>query len=144
MTGPEIIANRSVSSARPLFPFTAIVGQDAMKRALIFNAIDPSIGGVLISGTRGTAKSTAVRALAALLPEMEVVAGDPFNSTPDRNPHHTAVRVATPFVNLPIGATEDRVLGTLDPLFFGLLVGAGAVVARELPSIQRYMKMRAM
>ena len=114
MTGPEIIANRSVSSARPLFPFTAIVGQEAMKRALIFNAIDPSIGGVLISGTRGTAKSTAVRALAALLPEIEVVAGDPFNSAPDRNPHHTAVWVATPFVNLPIGATEDRVLGTLD------------------------------
>ena len=114
MTGPEIIANRSASSARPLFPFTAIVGQDAMKRALIFNAIDPSIGGVLISGTRGTAKSTAVRALAALLPEIEVVAGDPFNSAPDKNPHHMAVRVATPFVNLPIGATEDRVLGTLD------------------------------
>ncbi|MGH8489295.1 MAG: ATP-binding protein, partial [Gammaproteobacteria bacterium] len=114
MTGPEIIANRSASSARPLFPFTAIVGQDAMKRALIFNAIDPSIGGVLISGTRGTAKSTAVRALAALLPEIEVVSGDRFNSAPDGNPDHTAVRVATPFVNLPIGATEDRVLGTLD------------------------------
>ncbi|MGH8577296.1 MAG: VWA domain-containing protein [Gammaproteobacteria bacterium] len=114
MTGPEIIANRSASSVQPLFPFTAIVGQDAMKRALIFNAIDPSIGGVLISGTRGTAKSTAVRALAALLPEIEVVAGDPFNSAPDGNPHQAAVRVATPFVNLPIGATEDRVLGTLD------------------------------
>ncbi|MGH8589826.1 MAG: magnesium chelatase ATPase subunit I, partial [Gammaproteobacteria bacterium] len=82
-----------------------------MKRALIFNAIDPSIGGVLISGTRGTAKSTAVRALAALLPAIEVVAGDPFNSASDENPHQAAVQVATPFVNLPIGATEDRVLG---------------------------------
>ncbi len=114
MTGPEILANRRGSSARPLFPFTAIVGQEAMKRALIFNAIDASIGGVLISGTRGTAKSTAVRALAALLPEIEVVAGDPFNAAPDEGNHDKAVRGATPFVNLPIGATEDRVLGTLD------------------------------
>jgi magnesium chelatase subunit D len=75
---------------RPLFPFSAIVGQQRMKLALILNAINPAIGGVLISGTRGTAKSTAVRALAEVLPP------------------------PTPFVNLPVGATEDRVLGTLD------------------------------
>ncbi len=98
----------------PLFPYTAIVGQGAMQRALIFNAIDPSIGGVLISGTRGTAKSTAVRSLAALLPEIEVLTGDPFNSAPAADRRHQAVRMATPFVNLPIGATEDNVLGTLD------------------------------
>lgn len=114
MTGPEILANRSAPSARPLFPFTAIVGQEAMKRALIFNAIDASIGGVLISGTRGTAKSTAVRALAKLLPPIEVIEGNPFNSAADADKHGQAVHIATPFVNLPIGATEDRVLGTLD------------------------------
>ena len=75
---------------RQIFPFTAIVGQERMKRALVLNAINPQIGGVLIRGERGTAKSTAARALAALLP------GD------------------TPFVDLPVSATEDRVVGTLD------------------------------
>jgi magnesium chelatase subunit D len=75
---------------RPLFPFSAIVGQEQMKLALLLNAINPQIAGVLITGTRGTAKSTAVRALAEILP------------------------APTPFVNLPVGATEDRVLGTLD------------------------------
>lgn len=75
---------------RPIFPFTSIVGQQRMKRALILNAIHPLIGGVLIRGERGTAKSTAARSLAALLP------GD------------------TPFVDLPVSATEDRVVGTLD------------------------------
>lgn len=99
---------------RPLFPYTAIVGQEAMQRALIFNAIDASIGGVLISGTRGTAKSTAARSLARLLPEIEAVAADPFQSAPDAAQHDQVVRIATPFVNLPIGATEDSVLGTLD------------------------------
>jgi magnesium chelatase subunit D len=96
------------------FPFSAIVGQDEMKRALIFNAIDPSIGGLLITGTRGTAKSTAARAMAALLPRIEVVDGDAFNSAPRPGQAGKSVRVPTPFVNLPVGATEDRVLGTLD------------------------------
>jgi magnesium chelatase subunit D len=96
------------------FPFSAIVGQDEMKRALIFNAIDPSIGGLLITGTRGTAKSTAARAMAALLPRIEVVDGDSFNSAPGPGQEGQSVRVPTPFVNLPVGATEDRVLGTLD------------------------------
>jgi magnesium chelatase subunit D len=96
------------------FPFTAVVGQDEMKRALIFNAIDPSIGGVLITGTRGTAKSTAARAMAALLPEIDVIVGDAFNSTPSAGQNDAAARIPTPFVNLPVGATEDRVLGSLN------------------------------
>ena len=66
-----------------IFPFTAIVGQEHMKLALILNAINPRIGGVLIRGERGTAKSTAARALAALLPEIRVVVSDPFSSDPD-------------------------------------------------------------
>jgi len=111
-----------------LFPFTAIVGQEKMKRALILNAINPAIGGVLIRGERGTAKSTAARALAALLPKIRVVADCPFNCDPDvptlmcdncraRLQRGEALPVAerpTPFVDLPVSATEDRVVGTLD------------------------------
>ncbi|HQX75397.1 MAG TPA: ATP-binding protein [Thermoflexales bacterium] len=111
-----------------LFPFTAIVGQDRMKRALILNAIYPQIGGVLIRGERGTAKSTAARALAALLPEMEVIEGDPFSCDPkqpgsfpealkkraDAGEKFKIVKRKTSFVNLPVSATEDRVVGTLD------------------------------
>src|SRR5512136_3318464 len=67
---------------RPPYPFTAIVGQERMKRALILNAISSSIGGVLIRGERGTAKSTAARALSALLPEIQVVADCPFSCEP--------------------------------------------------------------
>jgi Mg-chelatase subunit ChlI len=111
-----------------IFPFTAIVGQDRMKRALILNAISPQIGGVLIRGERGTAKSTAARALAALLPEIDVVEGCPFNCDPDSPEtlcddcrerlagEKTLPRVErqTQFVDLPVSATEDRVVGTLD------------------------------
>ena len=111
-----------------VFPFTAIVGQERMKRALVLNAISPMIGGVLIRGERGTAKSTAVRALAALLPEIEVVADCPFNCAPHRPElmcDHCRERLAsgetlpmatrrTRFVDLPVSATEDRVVGTLD------------------------------
>src|SRR6185436_8457909 len=68
----------------PIFPFTAIVGQERMKRALVLNAVNPRIGGVLIRGERGTAKSTAARALAALLPEMHVVKDCRFSCDPDR------------------------------------------------------------
>jgi len=111
-----------------IFPFTAIVGQEKMKRALILNAISPQIGGVLIRGERGTAKSTAARALAALLPEIDVVEGCPFNCDPD-SPETLCddcrMRLATEktlprtkrrtqFVDLPVSATEDRVVGTLD------------------------------
>lgn len=111
-----------------IFPFTAIVDQEKMKRALILNAINPAIGGVLIRGERGTAKSTAARALAALLPRIRVVADCPFNCDPDlpgmmcdncreRLEQGEVLPVAlrpTPFVDLPVSATEDRVVGTLD------------------------------
>ena len=111
-----------------IYPFTAIVGQERMKRALILNAVNPGIGGVLIRGERGTAKSTAARALAALLPEIEVVADSPFGDDPNRpdqwsdlvHDWHADGRKLTTevrrrrFVDLPVGATEDRVVGTLD------------------------------
>lgn len=95
------------------FPFAAIVGQDDLKAALLRIAVDPTIGGVLVTGTRGTAKSTAVRALADLLPPLDVIPGDAFNRAPGPQDRTRAV-VPTPFVELPVGATEDRVIGTLD------------------------------
>ena len=73
----------NLEQSRPIFPFTAIVGQEEMKLALLLNVIDPKIGGVMIMGDRGTGKSTTVRALVDLLPEISVVANDPFNSDPD-------------------------------------------------------------
>ncbi len=111
-----------------LFPFTAIVGQDRMKRALILNAIYPQIGGVLIRGERGTAKSTAARALAALLPEIDVIEADPYSCDPTNaaawsddlkaraktGEKFKTHKRRTSFVNLPVSATEDRVVGTLD------------------------------
>ncbi|NNU79337.1 magnesium chelatase ATPase subunit I [Halovulum dunhuangense] len=106
------------------FPFSAIVGQDEMKQALTLTAIDPSIGGVLVFGDRGTGKSTAVRSLAALLPPIEAVAGCPYNcafAAPDpacphcgAHPKKTAQTRPAPVVDLPLGATEDRVVGALD------------------------------
>ncbi len=103
------------------FPFTAIVGQDEMKTAMILTAVDPKIGGVLVFGDRGTGKSTAVRALAALLPPIQVVQGCPVNSArvedcPDWAQVSGAVMVErpTPVVDLPLGVTEDRVTGALD------------------------------
>ena len=106
---------------RQPYPFSAIVGQDEMKLALTLTAIDPGIGGVLVFGDRGTGKSTAVRALAALLPSIRAVAGCPVNSAspadvPDWVEGATAeiVERPTPVVDLPLGATEDRVVGALD------------------------------
>ena len=105
------------------YPFTAIVGQDDMKRALTIAAIDPAIGGVLVLGERGTGKSTAIRALATLLPKIEVVSGCPYNSDPGdpEDPHGVkrskdvkGVKKTIPVVDLPLGATEDRVVGALD------------------------------
>jgi magnesium chelatase subunit I len=110
------------------FPFTAIVGQDEMKTAILIAAIDPSIGGVLVLGDRGTGKSTAVRALAALLPKIKAVIGCRYGCDPADNagrcPDCAALRPGTgapkshlipvPVVDLPLGATEDRVVGALD------------------------------
>jgi len=71
-----------LEQSRPIYPFTAIVGQEEMKLSLMLNVIDPKIGGVMIMGDRGTGKSTTVRALVDLLPEIQVVENDPFNSDP--------------------------------------------------------------
>ncbi len=112
------------------YPFSAIVGQDLMKEALLLNVVNPKLGGVLIRGEKGTAKSTAVRALASLLPEIDVAEGCPFACKPG-GPHDlgglcadcavkaeagtlSTARRRTRVVDLPVGATEDRVLGTLD------------------------------
>ncbi|HSP23761.1 MAG TPA: magnesium chelatase ATPase subunit I [Saliniramus sp.] len=113
---------------RAVFPFSAIVGQDDMKRALIVAAVDQSVGGVLVFGDRGTGKSTAVRALAHLLPPMRVVAGCRYNCDPDASragctedcpaavlgAKVKVAKVPVPVVDLPLGATEDRVVGALD------------------------------
>ena len=102
------------------FPFSAIVGQEDMKLAMILTAVDPSIGGVLVFGDRGTGKSTAIRALAALLPEIEAVDGCPCNSArPSDVPDwvdtagKTKSAIPTPVVDLPLGETEERVVGAL-------------------------------
>lgn len=111
-----------------IYPFTAIVGQERMRRALVLNAVAPRIGGVLIRGERGTAKSTAARALAALLPNVKVVSDCRFGCDPEtpaswctecreRSTISASLPVSsrpTPFINLPVSATEDRVVGTLD------------------------------
>lgn len=105
------------------FPFTAVVGQDDLRLALLLNAVSPAVGGVLVRGEKGTAKSTAVRALSALLPEVSVVAGCRFScdpaapdpSCPD-GPHEAGAGAARParMVELPVGASEDRLVGALD------------------------------
>lgn len=110
-----------------VFPFSAIVGQDEMKLALLIAAVDPKVGGVLAFGDRGSGKSTAVRALAALLPKMKANSDCRYNCDPDREAEfcddcrarlktkgNKAVQVPVPVVDLPLGATEDRVVGALD------------------------------
>ena len=112
----------------PIFPFTAIVGQEEMKLALELNVIDPKIGGVIIMGDRGTGKSTTIRAIADLLPKIKIVRDDAFNSHPtntelmssevlaqfqNEEPIETEL-IKIPMVDLPLGATEDRVCGTID------------------------------
>jgi magnesium chelatase subunit I len=112
------------------YPYAAIVGQDEMKKALMIAAVDPSIGGVLVFGDRGTGKSTAVRSLASLLPPMAVIAGCRYNCDPDApampslcelcasgdkpKAAKKKVKAPVPVVDLPLGATEDRVVGALD------------------------------
>ncbi len=110
-----------------VYPFSAIVGQEEMKRAMLIAAVDSKIGGVLVFGDRGTGKSTIVRALAQLLPPMQIIADCPYNCAPDAPsplcPHRCAdkpsekrkaKKVPVPVIDLPLGATEDRVVGALD------------------------------
>jgi magnesium chelatase subunit I len=101
------------------FPFSAIVGQDEMKLAVLVAAVEPAIGGVLVLGDRGTGKSTAVRALAALLPPMRAVDGCAYHCDPAQRCGHCAAAarhtlVPVPVVDLPLGASEDRIVGALD------------------------------
>ncbi|MFQ6144735.1 putative cobaltochelatase [Streptomyces seoulensis] len=105
------------------FPFTAVVGQDDLRLALLLNAVSPAVGGVLVRGEKGTAKSTAVRALSALLPAVDVVAGCRFSCDPDApdpacpdGPHEPGAFESRParMVELPVGASEDRLVGALD------------------------------
>ena len=121
-------AQKIKTSVRPIFPFTAIVGQEEMKLALALNVIDPKIGGVIIMGDRGTGKSTTIRAITDILPEIEVVEDDFFNSHPTdfelmsdevRNNIERGIKPIVGLkkvlmVDLPLGATEDRVCGTID------------------------------
>jgi magnesium chelatase subunit I len=121
-------AQSTAIARRVVFPFTAIVGQEEMKLALLLNVIDPKIGGVMIMGDRGTGKSTTIRALADLLPEISVVANDPFNSDPsdpdvmsdevrqllEQGAEIPIAHKKVQMVDLPLGATEDRVCGTID------------------------------
>ena len=119
------MTTQTETQKEPWFPFTAIVGQEAMKRALLLNTINPKIGGVLIRGKKGTAKSTAVRSLAALLPEVSVVQGCPYSCPPEQrqglcqrcDPPQMAFQPVSHqvrIVDLPVGATEDRLVGSLD------------------------------
>lgn len=125
---PEKSNPKTSSRARIAYPFTGIVGQDEMKLALMLSVIDPNLGGVIIMGHRGTGKSTAVRALAGLLPSIKKVRGCVFGCDPDKQnelcqdcagklscgERFGIERGAVPVVDLPLGATEDRVCGTLD------------------------------
>jgi magnesium chelatase subunit I len=124
--GRDNVVQAMTAFASTGFPFSAIVGQDDMKTALTIAAVDPTVGGVLVLGDRGTGKSTAVRALAGLLPPLEVVADCPYNCEPgaaaacpacgSRPPEvQRETKLApVPLVDLPLGATEDRVVGALD------------------------------
>merc|ERR1719253_1216136 len=122
---PEVEA---ADSARPVYPFSAIIGQEEMKFAAIMNIIDPNIGGIMVMGDRGTGKSTTVRALVDLLPLIDIVKDDAFMSSPtDPNlmspdvlsafragENFETVNIPINMVDLPLGATEDRVCGTID------------------------------
>ncbi|MFC6874191.1 ATP-binding protein [Halobellus marinus] len=126
MTNTDLQTTESTTDGP--FPFTALVNQESMKRALVLNAINPTIGGVLIRGERGTAKSTAVRALSDVLPEQTVVSDCPYGCPPDAIErmceecrHRTQAGESLPtetrpmrVVDLPLDATEDRLTGTLD------------------------------
>jgi magnesium chelatase subunit D len=126
-----------------VYPFSAVVGQPGMKRALILAAIHPGLGGVLIRGSKGAAKSTAVRALAMILPEIDVYPGDPFRRAPGEDvagwplsEDLSPVKSPVTLINLPVGATEDRVVGSLN-LERALSTGARAFEPGLLASANR-------
>ena len=133
-TVPPSHAHSVSKSPRPsVFPFAAIIGQDDLKQSLLLNAVNPAIGGVLIRGEKGTAKSTAVRALAALLPKIDVVAGCRYACLPEQPDSYCedcrslgsrlkTIRRRVQVVNLPLNATEDRVVGGID---FSLAIQKG-------------------
>jgi magnesium chelatase subunit I len=119
------VTKTALTPQKPTFPFSAIVGQSDMKLALLIAATDPSIGGVMVFGDRGTGKSTIVRGLAALLPPIQMVEGCAYNCDPKSTKSTcvgacalrvsgVAVERPTPVIDLPLGATEDRVVGALD------------------------------
>ena len=113
-----------MNAYRHPYPFSAIVGQEDLKLALLVNAVSPEVGGVLVRGEKGTAKSTAVRALAGLLPGIRVISGCPYSCDPDSpdpecpaGPHPPDAAAETRpvrLVELPVGASTDRLAGTLD------------------------------
>ncbi|CAL1162636.1 unnamed protein product [Cladocopium goreaui] len=123
-----VAEKEKTTTERPVYPFSAIVGQSEMKLSLILNVIDPKIGGVMIMGDRGTGKTTTIRALVDLLPEIACVSDDPYNSSPEEEEvmsQEVRDRKASgedlplkykkvPMIDLPLGATEDRVCGTID------------------------------
>ena len=102
------------------YPFSAIVGQNKLKQALLLCAVNPSIGGVLIKGEKGTAKSTAARGLSAVMPRIKRVLGSFYNTSEtefiasNSESDCQLEDIAVPFVDLPLGASEDRVMGSLD------------------------------
>jgi magnesium chelatase subunit I len=108
----------TTSSSRKIlrhFPFAAIIGQEEMKLALQLNIIDPKIGGVMIMGDRGTGKSTTIRALVDLLPDIQIIKNDPFNTDPSESlDSYEIEKIQIPMVELPLGATEDRVCGSIN------------------------------
>nr|YP_009139342.1 Mg-protoporyphyrin IX chelatase [Lepidodinium chlorophorum]BAR72316.1 Mg-protoporyphyrin IX chelatase [Lepidodinium chlorophorum] len=142
--------NTNTYKTHPVFPFTAIIGQENIKISLVLNVLDPKIGGVMVMGDRGCGKSTTVRALIDLLPDIEVVVDDPFQSHPmDQDLISIEVRQRkiageklftqfrkTPIVNLPLRATEDRVCGTID-IEQALLSGIKAFEAGLLAQANR-------
>ena len=111
-----------MSHTRPPYPFAALVGQDRLRLALMLNVIAPEIGGLLVMGQRGSAKSTALRGLPGLLPEIEAIQGCPMNAArredcglcSERCEAPTTERQRIPLVDLPLGASDDRVVGSLD------------------------------
>mmetsp|Transcript_15565 Transcript_15565/g.52798 ORF Transcript_15565/g.52798 Transcript_15565/m.52798 type:complete len:328 (+) Transcript_15565:188-1171(+) len=108
--------NIKVQETKPVYPFSAIIGQEEMKLTLCLNVIDPKIGGVMIMGDRGTGKSTTIRALTDILPKLQIIKNDPYNTDPDETntTSEEIDHIPTPMVDLPLGATEDRVCGTID------------------------------